>query len=194
MTHRERILTALDHKTADRLPMDIGGARFAGMVEGSVRTTCLPVLNSGSRAPSIERMMQVVGMDERYASTSTSMPAPLARECPTGAGCRSSAATVTATNGALSGSNRPLPSYYDLCGSPLAGEITARRNRPLSLAGSHRSRAFAEGCAPKPRRCAKPITPSCIMRASTRCTSRNTSAASKTGSSIRARTTPFFNA
>ena len=88
MTHRERILTALDHKTPDRLPMDIGSARFTGIVEGAYENLRAH-LKFGKRGPIIERMMQVVDMDEAVLEYSMSMFALSARERPTVAGWRS---------------------------------------------------------------------------------------------------------
>ncbi len=64
MTPRQRVLAALEHRQPDRLPLDLGSARFTGMVKGAyerLRTH----LGFGEQGPIIERMQQLVNMDER---------------------------------------------------------------------------------------------------------------------------------
>ena len=64
MTHRERLITALDHREPDRVPIDLGGSRSTGMV--------LPAydrlrehLGFGEPGAIHDRMQQVVVMDEQ---------------------------------------------------------------------------------------------------------------------------------
>lgn len=64
MTHRERVLTALEHREPDRLPMDLGTARFSGMVLGAYENL-RAFLGFGERGAIVDRMQQVVAMDER---------------------------------------------------------------------------------------------------------------------------------
>ena len=40
MTHRERVLAALALREPDRVPMDLGTARFTGMVKGACENLC----------------------------------------------------------------------------------------------------------------------------------------------------------
>jgi uroporphyrinogen decarboxylase len=63
MTPRERVLAALEHREPDRLPMDLGTARFTGMTAPAyekLRT----LLGFGRPGVVIDRMQQLVEMDE----------------------------------------------------------------------------------------------------------------------------------
>ncbi|MGC8794011.1 MAG: uroporphyrinogen decarboxylase family protein [Bryobacteraceae bacterium] len=63
MTPRERVLAALEHREPDRLPMDLGSARFTGMTAPAyekLRT----LLGFGRPGVVIDRMQQLVEMDE----------------------------------------------------------------------------------------------------------------------------------
>jgi uroporphyrinogen decarboxylase len=64
MTHRERILAALNHQAPDRLPMDLGSARFTGMVKPAYERLCRH-LGFGELGPLIDQMQQLHEMDER---------------------------------------------------------------------------------------------------------------------------------
>ena len=64
MTHRERVLTALDHREPDRTPMDLGTARFTTMVKAACQRLC-DYLGFGIPGPIIDRMQQLVEVDER---------------------------------------------------------------------------------------------------------------------------------
>jgi uroporphyrinogen decarboxylase len=64
MTHRERILAALEHREPDRLPMDLGSARFTGMVKGAYERL-VRRLGFGETGALIDRMQQLYEMDER---------------------------------------------------------------------------------------------------------------------------------
>ncbi|MCL6508509.1 MAG: hypothetical protein K6T59_15975, partial [Bryobacteraceae bacterium] len=64
MTSRERVLAALEHRTPDRLPMDLGSARFTGIVLGAYEKL-RSYLGFGEPGPIIERMQQLVQVDER---------------------------------------------------------------------------------------------------------------------------------
>lgn len=64
MTSRERVLAALEHREPDRLPMDLGSARFTGIVLGAYEKL-RAYLGFGSPGPIIERMQQLVQMDEQ---------------------------------------------------------------------------------------------------------------------------------
>ena len=64
LTHRERVLTALQHREPDRLPMDLGTARFTGMVLGAYENL-RAFLGFGERGAIVDRMQQVVAVDER---------------------------------------------------------------------------------------------------------------------------------
>ena len=64
MTHRERLLAALEHREPDRVPMDLGSARFTGMVKPAYEKLCRH-LGFGETGPMVDRMQQLVEMDER---------------------------------------------------------------------------------------------------------------------------------
>jgi uroporphyrinogen decarboxylase len=64
MTPRERVLAALSHREPDRLPMDVGTARFTGMVQAAY--DCLRGhLGFGAPGAIVDRMQQLVDVDER---------------------------------------------------------------------------------------------------------------------------------
>src|SRR5574341_1227532 len=64
MTHRERVLAALDYREPDRVPMDLGTARFTGMVKAACERLC-ERLGFGKPGPILDRMQQLVEVDER---------------------------------------------------------------------------------------------------------------------------------
>lgn len=64
MTHRERVMAALEHREPDRLPMDLGTARFTGIVLGAYEKLRAH-LGFGEPGPIVERMQQLVEVDER---------------------------------------------------------------------------------------------------------------------------------
>ena len=64
MTHRERIAAALAHREPDRLPMDLGTARFTTMVKGAYEKLC-EHLGFGERGGLIDQMQQLFEMDDR---------------------------------------------------------------------------------------------------------------------------------
>jgi len=63
MTHRERVLAALDRRPPDRLPMDLGTARFTGMTAPAYENL-RAYLGFGKPGEIIDRMQQLVQMDE----------------------------------------------------------------------------------------------------------------------------------
>ncbi len=123
MTSRERVIAALSHRQPDRVPMDLGGTRNSSMVvEGYERLKAHFGIGAGTRL--VDRMMRIAEIDEtalRALSIDTRGVSP-----------------GTATRGVLAelgprayrdmwGVERVQPEgsyYYDLKGSPLAGEIT----------------------------------------------------------------------
>ena len=64
MTHRERVLAALNHQEPDRVPMDLGSARVTGMVKPAYDNLCR-VLGFGEAGPCIDVMQQLYELDER---------------------------------------------------------------------------------------------------------------------------------
>lgn len=125
MTHRERVLTALNHQEPDRLPIDLGSARFTGMVNGACLNLCRR-LGFGAPGPFIDRMQQLVEIDEA-----------ILRHLDVDARAVSLAAPDVPAEVELDGNRyrdewgcvrRQPPGcpYYELEYSPLAGDITAQ--------------------------------------------------------------------
>jgi uroporphyrinogen decarboxylase len=125
MTHRERVLTALEHREPDRLPMDLGSARFTGIVKPACERLCA-YLGFGAPGPTVDRMQQVVELDERILEWLD-------------VDVRSVSCGPPDRGGDVElgedryrdewGVERVRPSgcvYYDMRSSPLAGEIDAR--------------------------------------------------------------------
>lgn len=124
MTHRERMVAALEHREPDRLPMDLGTARFTGMVKDAYDRLCQH-LGFGETGGLIDRMQQLYEMDERvleYLGVD-------ARSVSLGAPDRS--ADEILPDGRWKdewGVVRVQPPgchYYELQESPLAGDISA---------------------------------------------------------------------
>ena len=123
MTHRERVLAALEHREPDRLPMDLGSARFTGMVKGAY-DRLRAHLGFGEARGVLDRMQQVAEMDEAVLEHLD-------------VDCRAFAQGPPDRGGDIElpdnrykdewGVVRRRPAgvhYYELDGSPLAGEIT----------------------------------------------------------------------
>jgi uroporphyrinogen decarboxylase len=122
MTSRERVLAALSHRQPDRVPLDLGGTRNSTMVaEGYERLQGHFGLTGEPRM--IERMMRVVEIDERVLlrlqiDTRPAFPGGATRGLACDLGPR--------RYRDMWGVERVQPEgsyYYDLAGSPLAGDI-----------------------------------------------------------------------
>lgn len=124
MTHRERVLAALEFREPDRVPIDLGTARFTTMVKGAY-DRLRAHLGFGDPGAIVDRMQQLVAIDERILER---LDADL-RAFSQGAFDRSSEADLA--DGRYRdewGVIRRQPSgchYYELDVSPLAGEIDA---------------------------------------------------------------------
>ena len=124
VTHRERVLAALEYREPDRVPMDVGSARFTGMVKAAYEGL-RGRLGFGEPGAIIERMQQLVGMDERVLDALdvdvrafAQGPADGARDIELPGDCYQDEWGVV----------RRKPAgchYYELTHSPLAGEISA---------------------------------------------------------------------
>jgi uroporphyrinogen decarboxylase len=122
MTSRERVLAALSHAQPDRVPLDLGGTRNSTMVaEGYERLR----RHFGVRGEPtmVERMMRVVEIDEGVLArlqidTRSVFPGGATRGLAADLGPR--------RYRDMWGVERVQPEgsyYYDLAGSPLAGDI-----------------------------------------------------------------------
>ena len=64
MTHRERVLAALEHRQPNRLPLDLASARFTGIMKGADEALRAR-LGFGEPGAIVSRMGQTVEVDER---------------------------------------------------------------------------------------------------------------------------------
>ena len=124
MTHRERMVAALEHREPDRLPMDLGTARFTGMVKDAYDRLCRH-LGFGETGGLIDRMQQLYEMDERVLehlgvdarSVSLGAPDRSADEILPDGRWKDEWGVVRV--------QPPGCHYYELQESPLAGNISA---------------------------------------------------------------------
>jgi len=124
MTPRERVLTALSHKQPDRLPADLGSARFTGMVKGAYEKLCA-YLGFGEPGPVVDRMQQVVGMDERVLEYLGVDCRAFAQGAPDCGGETTLPGDRYRDEWGVIRRRPPGCHYYELDTCPLAGEITA---------------------------------------------------------------------
>jgi uroporphyrinogen decarboxylase len=123
VTHRERVLAALEQRQPDRLPLDLGSARFTGMVKGAY-DRLRAHLGFCAAGGILDRMQQVAGMDERVLACLDVDVRAFAQGAPDRGG------EVELGDGRYRdewGVVRRRPEgchYYELDGSPLAGALT----------------------------------------------------------------------
>jgi uroporphyrinogen decarboxylase len=124
MTHRERLLAALDHRQPDRLPMDLGTARFTGMVK-TAYDNLRAHLGFGQPGPLIDRMQQLVEMDERLLEFLDVDARAFAQGAPDRGGDIELGDHRYKDEWGVVRRQPPGSHYYDLEFCPLAGDITA---------------------------------------------------------------------
>jgi uroporphyrinogen decarboxylase len=124
MTHRERILTALDHRTPDRLPMDIGSARVASMV-GPVYEKLRSHLGFGRPGSLLDRMSQLVEMDPSILEYFDVDVRGFSNGRPDRGGDEELGPDRYRDEWGVVRARPPASHYYDMVGSPLAGDISA---------------------------------------------------------------------
>ena len=124
MNHRERVVAALEHRRPDRLPIDLGSARFTGMVKPACENLCA-YLGFGAAGAVIDRMQQIVEVDERVLEWLDVD----ARSVSLGAPDRGSDVELDGDGfrdeWGVERFRPPGSIYYDMRESPLAGEIDA---------------------------------------------------------------------
>lgn len=123
-THRERALAALNHQEADRVPLELGSGTNTTMTLGAYERLARHLGIADPMIQMVDRMQQIVAVDERilrafdidFRGVYPGKPDNWTDvELPNG-GYRDEWGIVR---------HRPEGSlYYDLTGSPLAGEIT----------------------------------------------------------------------
>ncbi len=126
MTHRERLLAALEHREPDRVPMDLGTARFTGIVKGAYENLCSH-LGFGQAGPVIDRMQQLVDPDERVLQHLDVDARAFAQGAPDrGADVDLGEGRYRDEWGVVRRQPPGCP-YYDLEVCPLAGELTPEK-------------------------------------------------------------------
>jgi uroporphyrinogen decarboxylase len=125
MTHRERVLAALEHRTPDRLPMDLGSARFTGIVTGAYERLRAH-LGFGKPGPIIERMQQLVDMDEEVLEYLDVDARAFVQGAPDRGGDEELPGHRYRDEWGVTRIKPPGSHYYDLEVCPLAGDITAQ--------------------------------------------------------------------
>lgn len=122
MTSRARVLAALSHRQPDRVPLDLGGTRNSTMVvEGYERLKARFGITTPTKM--IERMMRVVEIDEGVL---TRLRIDTRAVFPGGPTTGLAADLGPRRYRDMWGVERVQPEgsyYYDLAGSPLAGDI-----------------------------------------------------------------------
>jgi len=122
MTSRERVLAELSHQQPDRVPLDLGGTRNSTMVVEGYERLQRHVGASGE-PKMVERMMRVVEIDEGVL---TRLQIDTRAVFPGGATRGLAADLGPRRYRDMWGVERVQPEgsyYYDLAGSPLAGDI-----------------------------------------------------------------------
>jgi len=122
MTHRERVLAALDHRTPDRLPMDLGTARFTGMVKAACERLCAHLGYGAAGAP-VDRMQQVVEVDERVLRRLDVDARAVSHGAPDRGGDVELGPGRYRDEWGVERIQPPGCHYYEMRTSPLAGEI-----------------------------------------------------------------------
>jgi len=123
MTARERVNAALEHRRPDRLPMDLGSARFTGIVLGAyekLRTH----LGFGEPGAIIERMQQLVEVDERVLQHLGIDVRAFAQGAPDRNGVVELGEGRYRDEWGVTRVKPPGSHYYDLERCPLAGDIS----------------------------------------------------------------------
>ncbi|MCC6587554.1 MAG: hypothetical protein IT168_12730 [Bryobacterales bacterium] len=124
MTHRERVLAALDHNEPDRLPIDVGSSRVTGMVLKAY-DNLRAHLGFGEPGVVIDRMQQIVQMDERVLEYLDVDVRAFAHAAPDKGGDVELDEIRYRDEWGVIRRKPPGCHYYELADSPLKGEISA---------------------------------------------------------------------
>ncbi len=122
MTGRERILAALNFQQPDRLPMDVGSARFTGMVKGAYERLRYR-LGYGDPPAILDRMQQVAAVDERILERLGVDVRAFAQNPPDRGGDVELPGCQYRDEWGVVRRKPEGVHYYELAGSPLAGAI-----------------------------------------------------------------------
>lgn len=124
MTHRERVLAALDHREPDRLPIDVGSSRVTGIVLQAY-DNLRARLGFGDPGVVLDRMQQIVQMDERILEYLDVDVRAFAHGAPDNGRDVELGEDRYRDEWGVTRRKPPGCHYYELVGSPLAGDITA---------------------------------------------------------------------
>lgn len=124
MTHRERVIAALEHREPDRVPMDLGTARFTSMVKEAYENLCAH-LGFGEPGAITDRMQQLVEMDERILQHLDVDVRAVSQGAPDRGGDVETGEREYRDEWGVVRAQPPGCHYYELRVSPLAGPITA---------------------------------------------------------------------
>jgi len=125
MTHRERVVAALNHREPDRVPIDFGGSRCSSLhVAGYERLK----RHLGIEAPNIisDRMMQPVFIDERILQRFDVDTRCIVPNAPDRGGDQQLDPITYRDEWGVTRTQPPGSYWYDLKESPLIGEITVQ--------------------------------------------------------------------
>jgi uroporphyrinogen decarboxylase len=125
MTHRERVLAALEHRQPDRLPLDLGSARVTGIVRPAY-DNLRARLGFGDEGIVVDRMQQIVQLDERVLEYLDVDVRAFAHGAPDQGGDVELDENHYRDEWGVTRRKPPGCHYYELAASPLAGDITAR--------------------------------------------------------------------
>lgn len=123
MTHRERVVAALEHRRPDRVPMDLGTARFTGMVKNACERLCVR-LGVGAPGPAVDRMQQVVEVPEEVLRRLDVDARAFCHGAPDG-GRDVETADGYRDEWGVERVQPPGCHYYEMRSHPLAGALTA---------------------------------------------------------------------
>jgi uroporphyrinogen decarboxylase len=125
MTHRERLLAALEHRQPDRVPLDIGTARFTSMVKPAY-DNLRAYLGFGEEGRLIDRMQQLVEMDEAVLRHLDVDARAVSQGTPDRGGDEELSPEQYEDEWGVTRSKPPGCHYYELTRAPLAGKIDAQ--------------------------------------------------------------------
>ena len=127
MTHRERVVAALNYEETDRVPMDFGATRDSSMVrEGYIRLKQYLSLSHGKELRLANRMMQTVEVDEEVQEYFDVDLRGVSVALPQRRGDRELGKNKYKDEWGIVRTKPPGSYYYDQIEPPLAGPLTSK--------------------------------------------------------------------
>jgi uroporphyrinogen decarboxylase len=118
------MVAALEHRQPDRVPMDLGTARFTGMVKGACVRLC-EHLGAGAPGPPVDRMQQVVEVPEEVLLRLDVDARAFCHGAPDGGGDVELGDGRYRDEWGVERMQPPGCHYYEMRSHPLAGDIAA---------------------------------------------------------------------